>query len=100
MRYDTQADLLRLLSMVCRHFAACCFSIRVTRSFDAVRLVVVACLATLADAVMRISTSDIPSLLCLNYSGGCDGPGELGLGLGHGELFGWLRQPRRVVYFL
>ena len=61
---DTQADMLRLLSMVCRHFAACCFSIRVTRSFDAVRLVVVACLATLADAVMRITTSDVPSLLC------------------------------------
>ena len=44
--YETQADLLRLLSMVCRHFAACCFSINLTRSFDAVRLVVVACLAT------------------------------------------------------
>ena len=75
MQYETQADLLRLLSMVCRHFAACCFSIRVTRSFDAVRLVVVACLATLADAVMRVRTSDVPSLLCDSYSGQCAGPG-------------------------
>ena len=75
MRYETQADLLRLLNMVCRHFAACCFSIRVTRSFDAVRLVVVACLATLADAVMRIRTCDVPSLLCLSYSGLAEGPG-------------------------
>jgi hypothetical protein len=75
MRYETQADLLRLLSMVCRHFAACCFSIRVTRSFDATRLVVVACLATLADAVMRVRTCDVPSLLCDSYSGQCAGPG-------------------------
>ena len=75
MRYETQADLLRLLSMVCRHFAACCFSIRVTRSFDAVRLVIVACLATVADAVMRITTCDVPSLLCQSYSGLAAGPG-------------------------
>ena len=67
--------MLRLINMVCRHFAACCFSIRVTRSFDAVRLVTVACLATIADAVMRIRTCDVPSLLCLSYSGACDGPG-------------------------
>ena len=60
---------------MCRHFAACCFSIRVTRSFDAVRLVVVGCLATIADAVMRIPTCDVPSLLCLSYSGDADGPG-------------------------
>lgn len=75
MRYETQADLLRLLSMVCHHFAACCFSIRVTRSFDAVRLVIVACLATIADAVMRMRTCDVPSLLCLSYSGNAAGPG-------------------------
>ena len=55
--------------------AACCFSIRVTRSFDAVRLVVVATIATLADAVMRIRCADVPSLLCLNYSGEAEGPG-------------------------
>ena len=61
--------------MVCRHFAACCFSIRVTRSFDAVRLVIVACLATVADAVMRLQTCDVPSLLCLSYSGDAAGPG-------------------------
>ena len=82
MRYETQADLLRLLNMVCRHFAACCFSIRVTRSFDAVRLVTVACLATIADAVMRIRTCDVPSLLCLSYSGTNDGPPESRLPFG------------------
>ena len=76
MRYETQADLLRLLNLACRHFAACCFSIRVTRSFDAVRLVVVATIATLADAVMRIRCADVPSLLCLNYSGEAEGPGD------------------------
>ena len=58
-----------------RHFAACSFSIRVTRSFDAVRLVTVACLVAIADAVMRIRTCDVPSLLCLSYSGLADGPG-------------------------
>jgi len=60
---------------VARHFAACSFSIRVTRSFDAVRLVTVACLVAIADAVMRIRTCDVPSLLCLSYSGLADGPG-------------------------
>ena len=75
MRYETQADLLRLLNLVARHFAACSFSIRVTRSFDAVRLVTVACLVAIADAVMRIRTCDVPSLLCLSYSGLADGPG-------------------------
>ena len=32
-------------------------------------------LATIADAVMRIRTCDVPSLLCLSYSGEAAGPG-------------------------
>lgn len=75
IRYETQADLLRLLNMVGRHFAACCFSVRATRAFDAVRLVVVACIATLADVLMRLRAVDVPSLFCLNYSGEAEGPG-------------------------
>ena len=41
---------------------------------EAMRLVV-ACLVAIADAVMRIRTCDVPSLLCLSYSGLADGPG-------------------------
>ena len=75
IRYETQADLLRLLNLLGRHFATSCFSVRATRAVDAVRLVVVACIATLADVVMRLRAVDVPSLFCLNYSGEAEGPG-------------------------
>lgn len=38
MRYETQADLLRLLSSLSQHYAAVSLSLTVTRSFDATRL--------------------------------------------------------------
>lgn len=53
-------DLLRLLSQVGRHFLAAAFSLRVSRSFDAARLVTLACLVALADAVMRVVATGGP----------------------------------------
>ena len=50
-----QADLLRLLELIGRHFTSAALSIRATRSFDAARLVTMACIATVADVVVRQS---------------------------------------------
>ena len=47
---EKQADLLRNLALVVRHYAAACLSLRATRSFDAARILVAACAATVADA--------------------------------------------------
>ena len=74
MRYETQADLLRLLSLCSQHYAAVSLSLTVTRSFDATRLTTLAAMAAIADAVMRIKACDVPSLLSLHYAGDADGP--------------------------
>jgi hypothetical protein len=74
MRYETQADLLRLLDLLNRHYGACSLSLRVTRSFDAVRMLTSACIAALTDCVLRTKACDIPSLLSLHYSGQAEGP--------------------------
>lgn len=74
MRYETQADLLRLLDLLNRHYAACSLSLRVTRSFDAVRMLTSACIAAVTDCVLRTRACDIPSLLSLHYSGQAEGP--------------------------
>ena len=74
MRYETQADLLRLLDMVCRHFSATSLSLKVTRSFDAARILTMGCVATIADVIARTAACDIPSEFSLHYSGAAEGP--------------------------
>ena len=74
MRYETQVDLLRLLSATARHFCACAMSLQVSRSFDATRILTLACMATIADAVLRKEACDVPSTLSLHYSGRALGP--------------------------
>ena len=68
MRYETQADLLRLLNVVGQHFAAASLSLRLNRSFDAVRILIMASLVTVSDAILRVKASDIPSQLSLHYA--------------------------------
>jgi len=74
MRYETQADLLRLLEIVGRHFCSASLSLRVTRSFDAARIVTMACIATIADVVARKVADDVPSQFSLHLSGEAEGP--------------------------
>jgi hypothetical protein len=74
IRYETQADILRLLSMLSRHFATASLSVKATRSGDAIRMLTFACMATVADAVFRKCATDIPSQACLHYSGLAPGP--------------------------
>ncbi|KAJ1393230.1 hypothetical protein B484DRAFT_278952, partial [Ochromonadaceae sp. CCMP2298] len=74
LRYDAQADVMRLLNMLCRHFATASLSVKTTRSGDAVRMLVFACMGTLCDAAMRKTAYDIPSFSSLHYAGTAEGP--------------------------
>jgi hypothetical protein len=74
MRYETQADILRLLELIGRHYCSSSLSLRVTRSFDAARIVTMACIATVADAVARKLACDVPSQFSLHLSGQAEGP--------------------------
>ena len=65
---------MRLLDQLARQFSAAVLSLRVTQSFDAERLLTMACMATIADCVMRVKASDVPSLCSLHYSGVAEGP--------------------------
>jgi hypothetical protein len=74
MRYETQADILRLLSKLSIHFATASLSVKSTRSGDAVRMMTFACMATVCDATLRKIACDIPSQSSLHYSGLAKGP--------------------------
>lgn len=73
MRYETQTDILRMLNLVCRHFCTASLSLKVSRSFDASRILCMACMVCVADAVMRITACDIPSALAQHYAGTAEG---------------------------
>lgn len=74
MRYETQADLLRLLNMVTQHYTASVFSLKLTRSFDAARILTMSCIAAIADCVARTVVSDTPSEFSTHLNGTADGP--------------------------
>ena len=60
---------MRLLQQVSRHFVCSSLSLMVTRSFDAVRLMTMAAIATVADATVRLRACDIPSMFSLHLDG-------------------------------
>jgi hypothetical protein len=76
IRYADQADMLRHLHLISRHYAAAALSLNVTRSFDACRILTMACMSAVADSVMRKSATDSPSVFSLHYSGSAEGPSE------------------------
>lgn len=76
MRYETQLDLLLLLSLLCRHYATAALSLKADRALDTARVLTAACIAALADAVMRRVACDLPSPASLHYSGQAQGPVE------------------------
>jgi hypothetical protein len=55
------------MGLLCRHFVSASLSLKVTRSFDAVRMLTMACMATVADVVMRVEACDTPSICSLHY---------------------------------
>ena len=74
MRRETQNDLMRLLHLITRHYVASSLSLRMTRNFDAVRILTMASIATVTDAVIRKKACDIPSMLSLHYNADAEGP--------------------------
>jgi hypothetical protein len=74
MRYESQADILRLLNMLCRHFATSSLSVKSTSSGDAVRMLTLASMACIGDATLRKIACDIPAQSSLHYSGQALGP--------------------------
>ena len=74
MRCESQLDLMRLLQLVCRHFTAAVLSTRTTVLSDAARILTLACLAAIADAVARRTACDVPSLFAQHYAGIAPGP--------------------------
>ena len=69
MLYDEQLGIMLLLQRIVEHFAAASLTIDHTRSFDAVRMVVPACVAAVADVVMRQLATDEPSQVCIHLRG-------------------------------
>ncbi len=61
MLHETQLAVLHALGMLARHLACACLSMRPTRALDAARCITFACMAAVADAVMRVVASDFPS---------------------------------------
>ncbi len=72
--HDTQAELLRWLALLTRHFAAASLSLPLTPSSDAMRMLVFASMTAISDAVLRLKAKDVPSPLSLHYSGAAEGP--------------------------
>jgi len=83
MRYGLQLDVMILLQRIMEHFAASVFAIVNSRSFDAVRLIVPACICAIGDVVMRKIATDIPSELCQVFT---HGNGGLGYGISTGNF--------------
>ena len=74
IRYETQLQLMRLLSLLLQHHAVASLCLKLTRELDAARIITAACLAAIADAVMRIRAIDSPSALADHYAGRAGGP--------------------------
>ena len=98
MSADAQANIIRWLGTLCRHFAAASLAVPLGRSFDAARMLVFSAIAALVDAVLRVKASDAPTALSLHYGGHVAGAaGAFALDMRHLEHeseTGQLLQPR------
>lgn len=74
IRNETQFDILKLLSLLSRHFISSSLSVKYTRSGDAIRILTISCMAIICDAALRKIAVDIPSVVSLHYSGRAMGP--------------------------
>ncbi len=71
IRYETQLDVLRLITLVMRHLMSCYLSVRTgaARAFDGAVILSLSCMAAIADSVVRTAACDVPSLFCLHMNG-------------------------------
>ena len=84
--YGQQLDGLLLLQRLIEHFAAAALSLQATRAFDAVRVIVPATMAAIADTLARRVAEDEPSYLSAHLAGHAGRAGGLGYGLSAGPL--------------
>ncbi|KAL1530323.1 hypothetical protein AB1Y20_001232 [Prymnesium parvum] len=83
---DTQGAILKWIGLLCRQYVAASLSVPIDRSFDAMRMLTLAAMAAIADAVLRCKAHDAPSALSLQYSGRAEGtPGGFALEMRHFE---------------
>ncbi len=69
IRYETQLNALRLIHHLSLHFAASSMSLRMNRVFDSARILTVATMSAVADAVIRMRAFDIQSMVSLHLNG-------------------------------
>jgi len=74
--HDTQAEILRWLFVLARHYSAASLSIPLAPQADATRMLVFAAIVAIADAVLRLRACDVPSHLSLHYAGENEGPSK------------------------
>lgn len=82
LRYETQANLIRQLDCVTRHYTAAAFSLKTSRAADSRRLLTMGAIVAVTDATLRIAACDTPSKMSLHYAGNAnalnfDGPEEI-----------------------
>eukprot|EP01063_Lacrimia_lanifica_P039595 TRINITY_DN8724_c1_g4_i1.p1 TRINITY_DN8724_c1_g4~~TRINITY_DN8724_c1_g4_i1.p1 ORF type:complete len:4579 (+),score=2099.61 TRINITY_DN8724_c1_g4_i1:248-13984(+) len=75
MTYSQQMEALLVIQRLMEHWASCCFSLRATPEFDAVRITVAGAMAVTADCVLRQLASDRPSRLSTHLRGWRDSAG-------------------------
>ena len=69
IRYETQIDMLRLVHGLMRHYIAVSLSIPANRTLDSSRIITIASMAAITDALIRRRACDIPSLFSLHFNG-------------------------------
>ena len=85
--HDTQAEILRWLFLLAKHYAAATLSIPLAPTADATRMLVLASMAAIADAVLRLVACDVPSALSAHYSGTAEGtPAMFAVEMRHFEI--------------
>ena len=76
VRHETQAQLLRLVSLLAQHHVAATSSLQLTRELDGARILTLGCMVAIADASLRLRVAggERPSALCEHYAGDAAGP--------------------------
>jgi len=67
--YAQQVELLRLLNKLAEVYSAVSLSLASTNTLDASRMLVMACMTCLADAIVRIHAADTPSVVSQHIGG-------------------------------
>jgi hypothetical protein len=81
MSYSIQLDICICLGRILEHFISSAFSLFNTKSLDALKITITACIAAMIDVTLRKVATDQPSEFCLHYLGQSAGGRGKGYGL-------------------